>query len=770
MSEGAQATVRRQFSIYRSAYPPKNSHIDLVRCKLRPNCVLRRIHLSEWARGGKCFAVQIFRFLKKISSWFVVRLACFFLLLMLAQDSPRWVKGPLWFVAFVAGGWALLALARESRKILDHLVPLMQSWRSTFERPKNLQRAGKIIGLLCAAVILTIALHRAWPVWSFKATSSLREDEIMSVARFTSRGFVPAISTYNAARNHVFFNIVSSLIPGADSTMPLRARLVSFLAVLGSLALLAAYAARRGWFLPGLVCAGLLAGYLPAMDSVLEARGYGLVFLFAMLGCVAFCEWIRAPSKIWLNLMAVSCVLGTYTLPFYILFGGSLLLLSFLFRPSKDTFLAGFLSAAAIAMLYLPIVGKIYSVFGAYADRYETTFDSKFQSIEGVYLALQYFFPPELIEFDAQTFILLAVTALLYVGFGRFAPKCDRISFAGVTVSVLAFLAFCLYCRIVPMRVASYLAAPLAFLTVLVAGSLLTSRSVAPVRLYGDVLFTVLAVVVLLKAEVALPSVARADWRSLGVLIERAFPRDIRIWMAGDSPELLQWNLSSRAKPELDALDREAMNEGKLVAVEGFTKPEDEGRRFRWDDLPEGVRFVTSPISLNYHRVFFAPPSQSRIASITANDQTIETQAAGRQPSDPGLLVHSFGHGDVLRPKPGDAQTRFAQPSEIPLPATITVNLESDRLEGTCNLLFTQDLRDKRIQASLKAAGGSWRQTSNVFVLGELASIALDRPDCQAVRIRIESDPSTFRQAERTERPPFGLLEAWVAPGQPRLP
>ncbi len=714
--------------------------------------------------------MQIFRFLKKISSWFVVRLACFFLLLMLAQDSPRWAKGPVWFAAFVAGGWALLALARESRKVLDHLVPLMQRWKSAFEPPKNLQTAGRIIGLLCAAVILTIALHRAWPIWSFKATSSLREDEIMSVARYTSRGFVPAISTYNAARNHVFFNVVSSLIPGADSTMPLRARLVSFLSVIGSLALLVAYAARRGWFLPGLACAGLLAGYLPAMDSVLEARGYGLVFLFAMVGCVAFCEWIRAPSMIWLNLMAVSCVLGTYTLPFYIVFGGSLLLLSFLFRPSKDTFLTGFLSLAAIAMLYLPIVSKIYSVFGEYADRYEKTFNSRFQSMDGVYLALQSFFPRELIEFDAQAFILLAVTALLYVGFGRFAPKCDRISFAGVTLSVLAFLAFCLYCRIVPQRVASFLAAPLAFLTVLAAGSLLTSKSLAPVRLYGDVLFTVLAVVVLLKSEVVQPSVARADWRSLGVLIERAFPRDIRIWMAGDSPELLRWNLSSRAKPEVDALDREAMNEGKLVAVEGFTKPEDEGRRFRWDDLPEGVRFVTSPISLNYHRVFFAPPSQSRIASIVANDQTIVTHAPGRQPSDPGLLVHSFGHGDVLRPKPGDAQARLAQPSEIPLPATITINLESDRLEGTCNLLFTQDLRDKRIQASLKTAGGSWRRTSNIFVLGELASIALDRPGCEAVRIRIESDPLTSPQAERTERPPFGLLEAWVAPGQPRLP
>jgi hypothetical protein len=686
-----------------------------------------------------------------------------------AQDASRWAKGPLWFAAFLAGAWAFSALIRESRNALDRLIPLLQR-RKSLERSST-HRAAKIIGLLCAAVIVAIALYRAWPVWSFKTTSSLREDEIMSVARYTSKGFVPAISTYNVARNHVFYNIVSSFIPGADSTMPFRARLVSFVAVLGALALLIAYAARREWFIPGLACAGVLAGHLPAMDSLLEARGYGLIFLFAMLGCVAFCEWIRAPSKIWINVLAVSCVLGTYTLPFYIVFGGSLLLLSFLFRPSRDTFLAGFLSLVTIAMLYLPIAAKIYAVFGGYAERYEKTFISSFQSIDGVYLSLQYFFPRGVIEMGAQPFILLAVGGLLFVSFGRFAPKSDRISFAGVTISILAFLAFCLYCRIVPLRVASYIAAPLAFLTVLVIGSILTSKSLAPVRPYGDVLVTALAAMVMLKSEVGQPLIARADWRDLGVLLERAFPKDMRIWMTGDSPALLQWNLSSRAKPEVDTFDRQALTEGKLVAVEAFTKTPDEERRFGWDDLPEEVRFVTSPIALNYHRVFFVPPKHSGIDWITVNDQATEPRAPGRQPYDPDLLVHSFGHGDVLRPKGSeDVQNQFARPSEIPLPATITVNLESEMLGGTCNLLFTQGLRDKRIQASTRTSGGNWRRTSNVFVLGELASIALSEPGCQAVRIHIESDPSASPEADKTPRPPFGLLEAWVAAGQTRLP
>ena len=91
------------------------------------------------------------------------------------------------------------------------------------ERADKSQRAWKIAGLLCAAVIVAITLYRAWPIWHFKATSSLREDEIISIVKYTSRGFVPAF--YSLARNHIFYNVVSSRIPGADSTLPLRARL-----------------------------------------------------------------------------------------------------------------------------------------------------------------------------------------------------------------------------------------------------------------------------------------------------------------------------------------------------------------------------------------------------------------------------------------------------------------------------------------------------------------------------------------------------------------
>ena len=593
-----------------------------------------------------------FKGLRQVSSWFFLRLVCFLLLMVIAHRVTGWLKGPLWLAVFFVGVWTFLALMRETRTALDFLIPRMEhAWRWMTERADWSQRAWKIAGLLCAAVIVAFTIYRAWPIWHFKATSSLRDDEIMSIARYTSRGFVPAISTYSLARNHIFYNVVSSLIPGADSTLPLRARLISFVSVIGSLGLLVAYAARRGWLLPGLACAGLVAVNFFAMNSLLEARGYGLIFLFTMLNCVAFAEWLRTHRKIWLNLMAVLCVLGTYTLPFYIVFAGGLLLLAFLYRPSRESFLAGFLSLAAVLMLYLPVFGKVYAVFTGYRDRYEGTFISPFDSIDGVFSAFEYFLP---VQIEALTLVLIALVVLLYVAFGRFAARFDRLTLAGVAAAILGFLAFCLYCKTVPVRVVVYVAAPLAFLTALMTGSLLSIRMLAPVRPFVDVLFTVFVAVILWKSEVRQPLIPTADWRGLGVLIERAFPKEMSIWISENYRTLLQWSLSSRAKPEGRPLDYDALGNGRLLAVEGFIRPSDEQQRFRWEDLPQGVRFVTIPLSLNYQRIFFMPPRPHGIASVSANHQRLEPQVAGRQPYDPGLLSQSVGHGDVLRPKDGE--------------------------------------------------------------------------------------------------------------------
>ena len=135
-----------------------------------------------------------------------------------------------------------------------------------------------------------------------------------------------------------------------------------------------------------------------------------------------------------------------------------------------------------------------------------------------------------------------------------------------------------------------------------------------------------------------------------------------------------------------------------------------------------------------------------------------------------------MGHGDVLRPKngdntapgpPGSPAAGIAQPAEISLPALMTVELDSEESPRTINLLFSQGLKDKLISAEVKTADGDWRAASNIFVQGELLSIAPNLDGCTAVRIHMQNHPSI--PASGMARPPFGLIDAWIAAGKTRL-
>jgi hypothetical protein len=247
--------------------------------------------------------------------------------------------------------------------------------------------------------------------------------------------------------------------------------------------------------------------------------------------------------------------------------------------------------------------------------------------------------------------------------------------------------------------------------------------------------------------------------------------------VGGRYGRLLQWILASRKMPEGGHLDKAALGNGSLVAVEGFFKDDDHKSRLRWEDLPENVRFVTIPLRINYQRVFFLPPTLRGISSVSLDDRPLSLTGSGRQPYDPLLLAHSAGQGDFLRSKDADAispnpqlapATGVGQPTEIPLPAVIVVELDPANSAQTCNLLFSQSLQDKSISAELKYANSNWVAASDVFILGELLSIALEREDCRSIRIRFEQKPPLSRQTSGVERPPFGLLDAWTTPRQAR--
>jgi hypothetical protein len=698
--------------------------------------------------------------LHKVFSSLVFRVAVLVCLLFLAPRLPRWAGGIAWGAFFAAGVWMFCALTRESRGWADFVVPrLVSNWARLALWNARFVTVWKHLGTLLAMGVLLVALWRAWPVWNFMAESSLREDEIGSIAGYSAKGFPATITTYRLAKNHVFFNAINALLPGADSMFPLRARAVSFLAVAGALVVLIFYAAMRGWLLAGAVCAGLLAVNVDALKVLLEARGYGLLFLLAMGGCVAFAEWLRTRRRFWLSLLILTCVLGTYTLPYYLVFGGSLLVAAFFHSPSRETFLAGIWTGIGVLIVYLPILARVHEVFSGYSDKYGVSSTAVFATTEGTLFSVQYFLSREWIQIAPLSFAVLVLALLLYAGFGRFAHVHDRVAVAGVLLAVLGMLIFWLCVVSVPIRVAAFLGAPYAFLGTLVLGSSLAARALDPLRPLPSLLLATLAVFLISKPWTVEALLPRQDWWNLAQVMERGFSPETKVWVNGGRGRLFRSHVGSKQIADGEALDSSALSEGGLVALESVYRGGDEDIFLRREQLPEDVRFVTAPLMVGYQRLFFPPPTPGNGVSVFVDGRPVAGSVPGSQAGDPGVLAESLGHGDYLARQP---ETRpRARPEELPLPVTVTVELGGRDSPGHCNFLFSQGLGDKAVSVEFLDASGQWRKSREVFVLSEFLSIPIPDSKVQSLRFRVESKAAPIGG----NRPPFGILAAWFKAG-----
>lgn len=698
----------------------------------------------------------------RIGAWTFVRFLLFTGAVLLGHQLPGWAKGPAWLFALGLGVWAFLGFVRSTNRLADSVeAPLSQAWKRLGAWVTRHQKLWKWLTTACVFALLGILWVRAWPTWHFLATSSLREDEILNITRYTSKGFAPAVGTYDFARNHIFFNVVNSLLPGADSLWPLRGRLVSLTSVLAALALLVCYAARRGWLLAGVVAAGFVAVNHYALKVLLEGRGYGLICLFGMIGSITLAEWCQTKNKLWLSVLAVTCVLGTYTLPYYIVFGGALVLAAFFYRPSRDTLLAGVFSAVAIGMLYLPVLNKVLQVASGYDEEYGDSVTYNFGAMIAAYRTLQYFIPYEVLQVGPFSFTLALLLVLVFLMMGRFARFSDRQAAAGVGLGILAILAFFFFLQSPPIRVSAFLAGPQAFLATLMAGSALAARSLAALRPLTTLGFAGVAGFVLWNAQSGEPLVPRQDWDGAARLIRKAFPADGRIWVRKKYAKLMRGYLPDE-RIEQDALDWPALQSGELLAFDASFKGGPEREQFHWKNLPEGTRYVTLPLLISFHRLYFLPPEATGILRVEVNGSLVPTRVSARQPRDPFTLSSSAGLEDPLyRGEPDDAAP---DPPALPLPAEVIVKLEANAPQGVCNLLFSQTLADKVLSAALQDANGKWHPCTP-FVVSELASVPLNAAGSRALRLQIAPNPQYLPGPHaQGRRPPFWLAHAWVSP------
>ena len=216
---------------------------------------------------------------------------------------------------------------------------------------------GKVSAVL-ALVAVTLLTARAGELLRVTSQHSLWGDEIVSVERFSSQGLAICLSDYTIPNNHVLFNAINSVLPGAGSFDPLRARIVSFVAVtLGLLLACFALIRRRAW----LVLLAFSIAYLGddrLLGVHLAARGYGMLGLTAVLVCLLAWRHLENEEQRWpLVALATSVVVGALTVPTFLFFGGAVLLALFCLRPGREHFFTGLvvfvITAGYWAWMYL---------------------------------------------------------------------------------------------------------------------------------------------------------------------------------------------------------------------------------------------------------------------------------------------------------------------------------------------------------------------------------------------------------------------------------
>jgi len=199
---------------------------------------------------------------------------------------------------------------------------------------------------LVAAISLALIIGRAVEQTRVTSHHSLWGDEIFSVERFSGRGLTTTLSDYRVPNNHVLFNAINAVLPGRGSVEPLRARMVSFVAVwLGLIVGVVAMVKQRMWLALLVFALGYL-GDDRLLGVHLQARGYGMLALFAVLVCLLLRSYIEPsegsePPVGKLVTIALCVALGALTVPTFLFFGGSVLLALFALRPTKRHFFTG---------------------------------------------------------------------------------------------------------------------------------------------------------------------------------------------------------------------------------------------------------------------------------------------------------------------------------------------------------------------------------------------------------------------------------------------
>ena len=482
------------------------------------------------------------------------------------------------------------------------------------------------MALLAASVVLVAA----W-IWTM-ATMSLWNDEIFTILNFSSKGPATVTTDYHAANNHVFFNFLNSVLPGRASVEPLRARLLSFLAVVASLFVLYADLRRRGLAFGGALVVFLVAANRDLLELALQARGYGLLLLAASLSAVALGRFLSAGSNAALLTLLAAIVLGSYTVPTFVAWGGALLAVTFLARPTKKLFVSAAAAGLTVLALYAPIAAQVWLE----ARQFDSTWGREYGSVLSIGETLRRYVLPQLPDgpdLPRGLTLGLLVALAVWLSFGKWRnPTGDRLLGRVLLGSTLLFFTVCVVQGTPAIRTTSFVAPPLLLAAVLGLGRGASGEHGG--RLRGWLCVPVAVAALCLLARPVSPSaiVPFEEWRGVARFVDATFPRGMPVhcrwaWpylephLKGGGVEARRFEPGRFASGSLVLLDNSLTRSGRIA--ERQTLPVSAVIRF-------AERRAESPVELR-----FAPPVERNIVSL-------ETEEGERPPvasRDAGLAT-----------------------------------------------------------------------------------------------------------------------------------
>lgn len=312
-----------------------------------------------------------------------------------------------------------------------------------------------IIEITCSCVVLVITALYLWSWIEVMSASSLWTDEIYTIENFSSKGILTSFTDYHAPNNHIFFNAVNSIIPIGNIYDPLRARSVSFIAVIFGLTFSVYFFFRRKWYLGGCLIALSITYSWNHLTLMLEARGYGIVAACGLIQACATYAYLAEKKRRYLAGTIASGVAGTLTVPTYGFFALPLLSLLAMSRRNREVLFGIIIGLTIVGLVYMPLASQIVAINSRYSGKWGAEFAdlSSVFSIYRNYLITQ-------APYSLLWGLIILLSSVLIVPWGNISYLSKIRHLRIISLSIFIFFGVCLYLETPALRTAAFVVLP----------------------------------------------------------------------------------------------------------------------------------------------------------------------------------------------------------------------------------------------------------------------------------------------------------------------